>query len=84
MFFFALAAVIGWAFYGEKALEYITKSKKSLLIYRLSFCACAAVGSVLSLPAVWNLSDIFNGLMIVPNMAALLVLKKEIIKVSKQ
>lgn len=84
MFFFALAAVIGWAFYGEKALEYITKSKKALIFYRVLFCVCAATGAVLSLPAVWNLSDIFNGLMIFPNVAALLVLKSEILSTVKK
>lgn len=84
MFFFALAAVIGWAFYGEKALGYITKSKKALIFYRTLFCACAAAGAVLSLPAVWNLSDIFNGLMIFPNVAALLVLKSEILSTVKK
>lgn len=79
MFFFALAAVIGWAFYGEKALGYITASKKALIFYRVLFCVCAAAGAAFSLPAVWNLSDIFNGLMIFPNVAALLVLKSEIL-----
>lgn len=83
MFFFALAAVMGWAFYGEKALGYITASKKALIFYRALFCVCAAVGAVLSLPAVWNLSDIFNGLMIFPNVAALLVLKSEILSTAK-
>lgn len=84
MFFFALAAVMGWAFYGEKALGYITKSKKALIFYRTLFCVCAAAGAVLSLPAVWNLSDIFNGLMIFPNVAALLVLKSEILSTVKK
>lgn len=83
MFFFALAAVMGWAFYGEKALGYITKSKKALIFYRMLFCVCAAAGAVLSLPAVLNLSDIFNGLMIFPNVAALLVLKSEILSTAK-
>lgn len=83
MFLFALAAVIGWAFYGEKALGYITPSKKTLLFYRVLFCACAAAGAVLSLPTVWNVSDIFNGLMIFPNAAALLVLKNEILSTAK-
>lgn len=83
MFFFAIAAVIGWAFYGEKALGYITASKKALIFYRVLFCVCAAAGAVLSLPAVWNLSDIFNGLMIFPNVAALLVLKSEILSTAK-
>ena len=74
MFLFALAAVIGWAFYGEKALSFIAKSKKAVIIYRVLFCLCAAAGSAMSLPLVWNLSDVFNGLMVFPNLGALLAL----------
>lgn len=74
MFLFALAAVIGWAFYGEKALRFISKSKKAVIIYRALFCLCAVAGSAMSLPLVWNLSDVFNGLMVLPNLCALLAL----------
>lgn len=84
MFFFALAAVLGWAFYGEKALAYLTNSKGAVTLYRIIFCLCAAIGSVLSVPVLWNLSDIFNGLMIFPNMTALFLLRKEIIKFTKR
>lgn len=74
MFLFALAAVIGWAFYGEKALGFLAKSKKTVILYRALFCLCAVAGSAMSLPLVWNLSDVFNGLMVLPNLCALLAL----------
>ncbi len=74
MFLFALAAVIGWAFYGEKALGFIFKSRKVTIAYRALFCLCSIAGSVVSVPVVWNLSDIFNGLMVFPNLAALVAL----------
>lgn len=83
MFFFALAAVIGWAFYGEKALGYITGSKKAAAIYKAAFCLCAAAGSCLGLRTLWSISDIFNGLMIFPNLAALLLLKNDILSIAK-
>lgn len=84
MFFFALAAVIGWAFYGESALGYLTKSRVAVNIYRLFFCGCAVIGSVLSAPVLWNFGDIFNGLMIFPNMLAIFLLRKEIVNFTKR
>lgn len=83
MFLFALAAVIGWAFYGEKALSYITKSKTAAVFYRIIFCAAAIVGSFIELPLVWNITDIFNGLMIFPNLAAIIFLSPEVLKIIK-
>lgn len=70
MFLFALAAVIGWAFYGEKALLYITKSKTAIVFYRIIFCTAAIIGSFTELPLIWSITDIFNGLMIFPNLIA--------------
>ncbi len=78
MFLFALAAIIGWAFYGEKALKYITKSKFCTVLYRILFCFAVVMGSAVGLPVIWSITDIFNGLMIFPNLAAILLLRKEI------
>lgn len=83
MFLFALAAVIGWAFYGEKSLKYITNSRFCVILYRILFCFAAIIGSFLKLSAIWGITDIFNGLMIFPNLAALAVLSPEIIKMAK-
>ena len=84
MFLFALAAVIGWAFYGEKALGYITKSKKAAFFYRISFCFAAIIGSFTELSLIWNITDIFNGLMIFPNLAAIVFLAPEVLKIAKK
>ncbi len=78
MFLFALAAIIGWAFYGEKALKYITKSNILIKLYKICFCFAVLIGSVASLPAIWSITDIFNGLMIFPNITAILLLWKEV------
>ena len=84
MFLFALAAVIGWAFYGEKSLKYITKSKIVTNLYRILFCAAAVIGSFLELPIIWNITDIFNGIMIFPNLLAIIFLSKEVLKITKK
>ena len=84
MFLFALAAVIGWAFYGEKALFYITKSKKSTVLYRIFFCFCAILGSFAKLPLIWSITDIFNGLMIFPNLVAIIILSPEVFRIIKK
>ena len=84
MFLFALAAVIGWAFYGEKALSYVTKSKVAANFYRVLFCFAAIIGSFAELPLIWNITDIFNGLMIFPNLAAIIFLSPEIFGIIKK
>lgn len=84
MFLFALAAVIGWAFYGEKSLKYITKSKIVTNLYRILFCAAAVIGSFLELPIIWNITDIFNGIMIFPNLLAIIILSPEVLKITKK
>ena len=84
MFLFALAAVIGWAFYGEKALLHITKSKSVVNLYRIIFCFAAFCGSFLGADLIWNFTDIFNGLMIFPNIGAIIFLMPEIFRIIKE
>lgn len=83
MFLFALAAVIGWAFYGEKALLYITKSRFAVGLYRILFCFAAFCGSFMSIDFIWSFTDIFNGLMIFPNIGAMIFLYRDIIRTAK-
>ena len=78
LFLFALAAMIGWEFYGERALSALTGRKTALVGYRLFFCLLTVAGSFLPMALLWDLSDIFNGLMLLPNLMALLLLRKEI------
>ncbi len=84
MFLFAFAAVIGWAFYGEKALSCVTKSRFAVVLYRILFCAAAIIGSFTKLPLIWNITDIFNGLMIFPNLLAIIFLSPEVFKITKK
>ena len=84
MYLFALAAVIGWAFYGQKALNYITNSIFLTNLYKITFCFASLAGSFIEIPVIWSLTDIFNGLMIFPNLAALFILSPKIIKMIKK
>jgi alanine or glycine:cation symporter, AGCS family len=76
---FAYSTLIGWNYYGEKAIEYLFGSR-SIKIYRVCFTIAVMVGAVVSLEFVWNFSDLMNGMMAIPNLIALLWLSPEIRK----
>lgn len=69
--FFAYSTIIGWAYYGEKCLEYLL-GVKALFPYRLLYSAFVFVGAGVKLELVWNFADVMNGLMAIPNLIALL------------
>jgi len=73
---FALCTVIGWYYCGEMAFSYLTadKWKKAAAFV---FSAAASLGALVSVPAVWSLSDIFNGLMAFPNLTAVLFVRTD-------
>ena len=70
---FAFSTILGWAYYGEKSLEYLL-GVKAVMPYRLAFIAAVFAGSLGPLNVVWLLSDIMNGLMALPNLIGLLLL----------
>jgi alanine or glycine:cation symporter, AGCS family len=72
---FAYSTLIGWNYYGEKAIEYLLGSR-SIRIYRIFFIAAVIVGAMMNLELVWNISDLMNGLMALPNLIGLLLLSK--------
>lgn len=76
--FFAYSTIIGWAYYGEKCMEYLF-GVKTLIPYRLIFSIFVAVGATVKLELVWNFSDVMNGLMAVPNLIGLLGLSGVIV-----
>lgn len=73
---FAFATIIAWEYQGEKAFEYLTGSCDRTGWYRLCYGLVTFLGAVCSLEAVWDFSDICNGLMAVPNLLAVLILSK--------
>jgi AGCS family alanine or glycine:cation symporter len=70
---FAYSTMLGWCYYGEKSVEYLV-GPAAVRPYRLVFVLFIGVGALLRLDLVWGLADVFNGLMAVPNLIALLLL----------
>ena len=70
---FVFSTIIGWAYYGERALEYLF-GLKAIFPYRVVWVVAVMVGSVCSLPLVWNFADAANALMAIPNLISLLFL----------
>lgn len=70
---FAFSTILGWEYHGEKALEYLW-GRRPVLLYRVLFALASFVGATQALEMVWNLSDIFNALMCLPNLLCLLLL----------
>ena len=72
---FAYSTLIGWNYYGEKAIEYLF-GPRAIASYRVLFTATVMVGATTSLTFVWNFSDLMNGMMAIPNLIGLLLLAK--------
>lgn len=76
---FAVSGMLGWCFYGESALGYLTgQHRPAILLYRLLFVGCIVLGAVSDLQLVWNVADVLNALMAVPNILALFLLRRHI------
>lgn len=75
---FAFSTILGWEYHGEKAFEYLLHTHKFNIIYRIVFSLIAYIGATTTLDLVWNLSDIANALMAIPNLICLLALSGEI------
>jgi len=75
---FVFSTIIGWEYYGERAAEYLF-GKKIITPYRVAWVAAVLVGSVATLPAVWNFADAANALMAIPNLIALILLSKVVV-----
>lgn len=72
---FAYSTLIGWNYYGEKAIEYLF-GPRAIPSYRILFTAAVMLGATTSLTFVWNFSDLMNGMMAIPNLIGLLLLAK--------
>lgn len=79
MLFFAFSTIIGWYFFGEQNIKYLF-GLKGLTPYRIIVIVFVVVGSVLKLNLVWELADFFNGIMVFPNLIALIGLGKVVSK----
>jgi AGCS family alanine or glycine:cation symporter len=75
LIFFAFTSILGWNYYGERCLEYLTNGNRTgIKIYRWLYILNVLIGPFLTVSAVWNIADIFNGLMAIPNMICLFTL----------
>ena len=82
MLFFAFSTIIGWYFFGETNVKALF-GQKAVKIYAAIVVVCVVIGSTLKVNLVWNLSDLFNGLMVFPNLIALLALSGIVAKAAK-
>lgn len=76
LLFFAFSTIIGWYFFGEANIKYLFKSEKAINIYRVLVMIMVVLGSLLKVDIAWELADMFNGLMVLPNLVGLLILSK--------
>ncbi|HNW60064.1 MAG TPA: sodium:alanine symporter family protein [bacterium] len=80
---FVFSTILGWSYYGEKAMEYLVGSK-AVLPYRVLWCIVVFLGSVFSLQFVWDFADLANGLMAIPNLIALLALSGVLVRETRE
>lgn len=72
---FAFTTILGWNYYSEKCLEYLTGgSRQAVKTYRWVYILCVFIGPFMTVSAVWTIADIFNGLMAIPNLIAIIAL----------
>ena len=83
MLFFAFTTIIGWYYFGEVNVRSLL-GQKAVKIYAFLVVVCVLVGSTLKVDLVWNMSDMFNGLMVIPNLIAILASVKIVKKLSKE
>ena len=83
--FFAFTTILGWDYYSERCLEYLSNRNKTVVkVYRWIYVLAVFIGPYLTVSAVWTIADIFNGLMAIPNVIALLALSGIVAKETKE
>ena len=70
---FAFSTILGWSYYGERAMEYL-KGKRWTIGYRVAYITAIFIGSIANLSIVWNIADCMNALMAIPNLLSLIFL----------
>lgn len=83
MLFFAFTTIIGWYYFGEVNVRYLF-GKKALIVYAVLVICFVIVGSMLKVDLVWSLSDMFNGLMVLPNLIGLLASGSIVVMLTKK
>ena len=83
LLFFAFSTIIGWYYFAETNIRYLFGTK-ALLPYQILVMVFVFVGSVLKIELVWELADFFNGIMVIPNLLALLLLSSKVVRLLKE
>jgi len=79
--FFAFTTILGWDYYSERCLEYLSGGNmKHVKIFRWIYILAVFIGPYMTVSAVWTIADIFNGLMAIPNMIAIFALSGVVAK----
>ena len=74
IFMFAACSIVTWSHYGTEAVSFLCKSKSSVIIYRTFFCVMIVFGAVTDISNLFCISDILNGLMVLPNIITVVLL----------
>lgn len=81
---FAFSAIIGWSYYGERSLGFLTNNNNTVIkLYKLVFSITVLLGATLDLSLVWDISDTLNGLIAIPNLIGVLMLSGIVFKLTK-
>lgn len=81
---FAVSSILGWSYYGERCLSELVGSTRGRGLYRVLFIAAILLGSVSEVGMVWELADLCNGLMALPNLIALLLLSPQVLAIFRE
>lgn len=82
---FAFSTIIGWSYYGETCLGYLTKRNRFVIMsYKIIFILAIILGATSDLKSIWALADTFNGLMVIPNLIGILLLSPIVISMVKK
>jgi len=82
MIVFSFTTILGWSYYGERALGYLTGTT-NFMVYRVLWCSAAFVGALMQIDFIWRLGDVASAAMTAPNLVALLALSGVVVKLSK-
>lgn len=82
LFFFAFTTIVGWSFFGEANVKYLF-GPKAVNPYKILVLLFIVGGALLQVDLVWDLADMFNGLMVIPNLIGLLILSPQVVKILK-
>ncbi|OYQ83645.1 alanine/glycine:cation symporter family protein [Wohlfahrtiimonas chitiniclastica] len=80
---FAFSTIVGWYYYAETNVRYLFGSELAIRIFQMMVVACIFIAAFFKVDLVWDMADMFNGLMVLPNILALILLSTIVVKITK-